>query len=301
MNHLKRLTQQQRRFLIFGKHGQLGNTFNAAFANYKNVLQLSSKDINFLNPSSISLIINDFKPDFIINTSAYTDVNAAEENPENAFAINCDALEVMAKAARLNKSVLVHFSTDYIFDGMQNRPYRETDIPNPLNIYGKSKLAGERKVIKSGCHYFIFRVSWLMSEYGTNFIKTIMSKIAENKSLSVVDDQIGSPISTNLVSQITIEILAQNKLVAPKEIFHLSTKGKISWYDIAVQISKVISNSNKGVIINPAKSNQYQSNVKRPMNSLFDHSKVEKNLNNKIPFWIEDITPIITTLHINKF
>ncbi len=286
------LLKQGHKILIFGKKGQLGTSFKIGFNSHKNFLQLGKDDVDFLNLKSIPPIINEFKPTLIFNVSAYTNVNLAENNIDDAYKINGNALTVIAKTALKNKSTLIHFSTDYIFDGFKLGKYRETDLPNPLNIYGKSKLFGEKNILKSECNFFIFRISWLMSEFGTNFLKTIMNKIYEGEDLFVINDQIGSPISSELVTQIVVEILAKDKIKNPKEIFHLSTKGKISWFDIAIHTAKIMSAS-KNVNIKSISSNYYDSKVKRPQNSIFDHTKVEQILGRKLPFWKDDITPVI--------
>ena len=300
MNYFKKLIKEEKKILIFGKNGQLSKTFHLAFSENKNILQLSSKEVNFLNPYLIPFIVKDFKPDFIINTSAYTNVNNAEINPEEAFAINSEALKIIAEATKLNKSILIHYSTDYIFDGTKKKKYTPSDIPNPQNIYGKSKLAGEQNILKSGCSFFIFRISWLMSEYGNNFIKTIISKIKKENDLFIVNDQIGSPISSNLVAKITAEILSSNNNTKFNQVFHLSTKGQVSWYDIAIHVENILNKVVHNKKIFPIKSCEYSSEVFRPKNSLFDHSDIESNLSKKLPFWKDDITPIIKTLISNR-
>ena len=297
MNPFKDLIHKEKKILIFGKHGQLGKAFRLGFGTNENILQLSKEDVNFLKPNIILSIVNDFKPHYIINTSAYTNVNEAELNPKQAFAINSEVLNIIAEATKKNNSILIHYSTDYIFDGTKKTIYKPNDIPNPKNIYGKSKLAGEQNILKSGCNFFIFRISWLMSEYGVNFIKKIMTKIKNKDPLFIVNDQIGSPISSNLVANITADILLTICNQELNKIFHLSTKGKVSWYDIALHISSVISKTNINLNITPVKTHEYPSKVFRPKNSLFDHSDIEIALRKNMPYWKDDITPIIVRLN----
>ena len=300
MNYYNHLLEDGSKILVFGENGQIGQTFKNNNINNENIVQVSRKEVNFLKPKLISSIINDHKPRFIINTSAYTDVNQAELNQGEAFSINGEALKTIAESAKENNSILVHYSTDYIFDGKLNRRYRTKDKPNPLNIYGKSKLLGEQNIINSGCSFLIFRISWLMSEYGNNFIKTIISKIKTEKELFIVNDQYGSPISSKLVMQITGEILFLNRNKLPQKILHLSTKGRVTWYDIAVHVAKKITQTKNDLKINPVKSSHMYSKVTRPQNSLFDHSDVEKILNRKLPFWKTDINPVIKKLDFKK-
>ncbi len=207
MNYFSEILNERNKILIFGLNGQLGQTFNYFFEKSENILQLSSKDVNFLEPNLISNVINDFKPNYIINTSAYTDVDMAESNSYEAFKVNGEALKFMAEAAKNNKSLLIHYSTDYVFDGQNSIRYKPTDIPNPINIYGKSKQTGEQNILKSGCDFVIFRISWLVSEFGNNFIKTIISKLENDKELFIVNDQIGTPISSKLVANITAKTI----------------------------------------------------------------------------------------------
>ena len=265
---------------------------------FSNILQLSSKELNFLNTNNITRVVREFKPKYVINTSAYTNVKEAEKNFEVANEINCNAVQVLAETCKKHNSVLIHYSTDYVFDGEKVTRYNTSDLPNPKNFYGQSKLNGEKKIIESGCDFFIFRISWLVSEYGNNFIKTILSKLRKETNLFIVNDQIGSPISSNLVTEITTKVILDN--IKTKKIFHLSTHGKVSWYDIAIYISKIAKNINKNLKLIPIKSHEYTSEIFRPKNSLFDLSEIEKILKKQMPFWQDDIKPIITKLDFNS-
>ncbi len=197
----KKLLSKNDKILIFGKYGQLGSTFHNYLGKSSNVLQLGSNDINFLKPNDLRKVINEFNPKYIINTAAYTNVDGAESNIKIANQINCDAVEVIAESSKVHNSILIHFSTDYVFDGRKNIKYKPSDLPNPVNEYGRSKFEGEKKIVESGCEFFIFRISWLVSEFGNNFVKSIINKLNNKTSISVVNDQIGSPISSNLVCQ----------------------------------------------------------------------------------------------------
>ena len=295
-NNFKMLFLKKNKILIFGRYGQLGITFHNHFINNPNVLQLSKKDVNFLNPDQIRSVINNFKPKYIINTAAYTNVDAAESNTKIANQINCDAVKVLAESSKINNSTLIHFSTDYVFDGKNKKKYKTTDIPNPKNEYGRSKFNGEKAILESGCEFFILRISWLMSEFGNNFIKSILHKMKSCTSIPVVNDQIGSPISSYLVCQVVIKILLQN--IEAKKILHLSTKGKASWYDIAVYVSQVV-NYYKNVKIIPINSSEYPTKAYRPKNSLFDLSETERITGVSLPFWKDEMKPIIERINLN--
>ena len=296
-NHFNKLLRKNHKILIFGKYGQLGSVFNKYLGKNSNVLQLGRDDADFLYSEHLPKIIREFNPKYIINTSAYTDVNGAESNPDIANEINCNAVKILAQASKMNNSTLIHYSTDYVFDGKKKTKYHSSDKPNPKNIYGKTKYEGEKRIIESGCDFFIFRISWLISEFGKNFIKTILTKLNEKNDLSIVNDQIGSPISSDLVAEITCKIIINN--IKTKKLFHLSTQGEVSWYDFAIYISQIAKNINKNLIINPIKTSKYPSIAFRPKNSLFDLSEIETVIKSQMPFWKDDITPIIKKLDLN--
>jgi dTDP-4-dehydrorhamnose reductase len=297
MNCFNKLLEKNDRILIFGKYGQLASTYNQYLGSSPNVLQLSSKEVNFLNPQIIPKIIKEFRPRYIINTSAYTDVNGAEVDIKTAHAINCNAVKIIADCAESYNSIFIHYSTDYVFDGAKPSRYKSTDKANPQNIYGISKFKGENKILESGCDFFILRVSWLVSEFGNNFIKKILSNLNQNSDLSVVNDQVGSPISSYLVAELTALILLYK--ARPKKILHLSTKGKVTWYDIAIYISQIAQNINKTLKINPIKSSDYPSKTFRPINSLFDLSGIQKITRKELPFWKDDIRSVIKKIDQN--
>ncbi len=294
--HYKKLLSKKDKILIFGKYGQLGSTFHKYLGKNSNVLQISSNDINFLKPNDIRNVINEFNPKYIINTAAYTDVDGAESNIKIANQINCDAVKVLAESSKINNSILIHFSTDYVFDGKKMKKYKSSDLPNPKNEYGRSKFEGEKRIMESGCEFFIFRISWLVSEFGNNFIKSILHKLKTKKTVSVVNDQIGSPISSNLVCQIVIKVLLKN--IKTKKILHLSTKGEVSWYEIAIYISQIV-NTHKSVNIIPINSSELLAKAYRPKNSLFDLSEIEKITGQKMPFWKDEIKPVIENINLN--
>lgn len=297
-NYFNKLLMQDYKILIFGRYGQLGSIFDKYLAKNLNVLQLDSKEANFLYSKDIPKIIKEFNPKYIINTSAYTDVNGAESEPNIANEINCNAVKMLAEASKINNSTLIHYSTDYVFDGKKKTRYNSSDIPNPKNVYGKTKFSGENSIIESGCDFFIFRISWLVSEFGKNFVKIILSKLKEKNDFSVIDDQIGSPISSRLVAEITCKIILNS--INTKKIFHVSTKGEISWYDFALYIYQIAKNINKNININPIKTSEYPSKTFRPKNSLFDLSEIETVIKSPMPFWKDDITPIIKKLDNNS-
>lgn len=297
MHCCKKLLKEKKRILIFGRYGQLASTFHKYLEKSSNVLQLSSTDVNFLYPDDIPKIIADFKPKFIINTSAYTNVNEAEKDIEIAKKINCEAVEILAEASKANNATLIHYSTDYVFNGKKKSRYKVSDLPDPINNYGKSKLEGEKKIIKSNCNFLILRISWLVSEFSKNFLKTILFKLKDKNDLYIVNDQFGAPITSELVVKTTCELMLRNLNI--KKTLHLSAKGKASWYDIASYIYLIAKNINKKIIIHPIKTGEYASEIKRPQNSLLDISEIETLIESSIPHWKKDITPLIKRMDIS--
>lgn len=296
MDYFNKVLEKKEKILIFGRYGQLASTYHKYIGQNPNVLQLSSRDVNFLYPEKIPEIISDFKPKFIINTSAYTDVNGAEKNIDLARRINCKAVKILAEASKINNSILIHYSTDYVFDGNKISRYKISDLPRPINNYGKSKFEGEKQIIKSNCNFFILRISWLVSEFSKNFLKTILFKLKEKEDLYIINDQVGTPISSDLVVKTTCKLLLGN--FNTNKILHLSTRGKASWYEIALYIHKIAKNINKDIFINPIRTEEYSTEINRPKNSLFDISEIETFINSSMPHWKQDITPLIKRMDI---
>lgn len=230
-----------------------------------------------------------YRPKVIINTAAYTDVVRAESEPEVALAVNRDGVRHLATLAKRFDALLVHFSTDYVFDGSGNSPWCEKDLPNPLNFYGYSKWLGERAIIESGCRYLILRTSWLHSPFGNNFIKTILKKSDIYQTLNVVSDQIGAPTSAQDLAILTLGAV-QNSLLDNSlcGLYHITAGGAVSWFDYAKFIlTKACS---IGVIntmpkLFPVTSDNYPSLVMRPLNSQLDTNLFFQSFNTRIPDW----------------
>lgn len=283
------------KIILFGKNGQLAQQIINDFQNNFNLIVFGSDQINFQDNIKLKDIIITQKPDFVINTAAFTNVDLAESQADYALKINGAAVLTIAIACKEINATLIHFSTDYVFDGKQSIPYKETDNTNPLNIYGYSKLKGELNIIKSGCNYLIFRVAWLVSTYNKNFIKTIVTKLKNGDKLKIVNDQIGTPTDTRLIVKIIKKILISKSLPS-KQIFHLTSKGAISWYGIAKYISEKCKKQN--VIIHKSqiksiKTKEYKSIALRPKYSILSHEKIEKTFNIRIPQWKKSIDYII--------
>jgi len=281
--------------VIFGKNGQVGSSLVALFTTERTfaVQGYSSKDIDFTDLSALESFLKNLssKPDFIINAVAYTNVDKAEDEQELADLINHLAVKIIAKYCQKNNIKLIHYSTDYVFDGSGITPFTEDNIENlkPLNHYGKTKLAGEEAIIKSGCDYIIFRLSWVYDKnpLHRNFLNIIKKLAKENKVLNVVDDQIGSPTSADFVAQNTLLMI--KKLLPlggdfPGGIYHLNNGEFVSWYDFAIKIIEELRRERvvlKIQQIEPIKTPQYKTKATRPLNSRLLNYKLQKFFNKK--------------------
>ena len=283
-----------KKILLIGKNGQLGTTIIKKYRDL-NIYSLTKKDLDITRQNQVNDVINCHKPDVIINCAGYTNVEKAETYFDDAFNVNGKALEYLSKSAKMHNALLIHYSTDYVFDGLKKKPYLSSDITSPLNKYGESKLMGEKYIINSGCKYYIIRVSWLMSIYRENFIKTILMKIKLKQNLRIVFDQIGSPTSTDLVAGITRKLI-DIKTKHTSEVFHVSSKGTISWYILCKYILEILHYGKWDNILEPIESKTLKSKVLRPSYSVFAHEEIENFLNIQLPNWKDDMRPIILKL-----
>ena len=283
------------RILVIGKNGQLGKSINKIvtlanggchdfiFAD-KNVLNLGNKgDINYY-------FDNNSRFDVIVNCAAYTGVDSAEQEMVEANQINNLAVRQIAKIAKSHQTRLIHVSTDFVFDGKSSQPYTEVDTPNPINVYGRSKFAGEeslREVMLKGA--IIIRTSWLYSEYNRNFVKTILKLGREKSELSVVKDQIGSPTYATDLAEVILGLIDNEKFKREEretEIYHYSNEGGISWYEFSKEILKI---ANVVCIVKPIESAKYETPAKRPKNAIMDNQKIISDANIKILYWKDSL------------
>ena len=266
------------RILVTGKNGQLGKSIHKLIRYTKqaeNFIFVGREEIDFCNKNMIDNYFKENFFDIIINCAAYTDVDKAEEEKEIANQVNHLAVSQLAHIVKKQKAKFIHISTDYVFDGKSDKPYKETDKANPINIYGKTKLKGE-KAIQEILPYdaIIIRVSWMYSEYGNNFVKTMMRLGKEREEINVVNDQIGSPTyATDLANLIlkNIKYIDTKKNNYLSGIYHFSNEGKVSWYEFAKEIFKIAKLDCK---VNAVSSQYYQTPAKRPNNSFLDTTKL---------------------------
>jgi len=273
--------------LVTGSSGQVGSEIKVLSSNYEYNFFLTNKEVlDISNQMNINDFIEVNSIDIIINCAAYTDVDMAEKEIELANDINHKAIHYLAKVAKERAIKLIHLSTDYIFDGRNFKPYIESDKPNPINIYGKTKLNGEKAMQEiNPCNSIIIRTSWLYSNFGTNFLKTMLRLGREKDSLGVIFDQVGTPTYARDLAKVILDILPQikNKKV---EIYNYSNEGVLSWYDFAKEIMRMAKIECQ---INPIETKEYPRATERPYYSLLNKQKIKNKFNIQIPFWKDSL------------
>ena len=269
--------------LVSGSSGQLGQTLLEKKDLYTNQYDFFFADrtqLDLSSEESISECFLKIRPDIFLNFGAYTQVDKAEESKTEAFLINQKACAILAKLCAQNNCHLVHISTDYVYSGTGLEAFKETHIPAPINTYGKSKLAGEKEIIKSTCKYTVVRTSWLYSKHRSNFVKSMIKYGQERSSLRVVNDQIGSPTWTEDLIDAIFTLVQQEQL----GIFNYSNEGACSWYEFTKLILEL---KQINCIVNPIPSTEFVTIAKRPAYSLMDKSKFKKITGKEIPNWAD--------------
>lgn len=275
---------------LIGNKGMLGSDVENKLKKTSMPYSATDKEIDITNINILEYFTKNKDISWIINCSAYTQVDKAEKEPNLAFKINDHGVLNIAKIANKKKAKLIHLSTDYVFDGEKEGSYNEEDSPNPIGIYGQSKLQGEKNIIDNIENYFIIRISWLFGKNGGNFVYTMLSLFKEKGKISIVSDQYGSPTYTKDVANLIAIIILNNS--NDFGLYHFSNEGKISWYNFAEVIFK-LSNElkilNKNVNIVPITTKEYKTLAKRPKNSCFSKEKIKKTFNIQVPKWEESL------------
>ena len=298
------------RILLTGKDGQVGFELQRALSPIGAVFAIGRSDCDLTNPDAIRATVAAINPHIVVNSAAYTAVDKAATDREAAFAVNARCAGVLAEEAVKTGALLVHYSTDYIFDGRKDGAYVEQDVAFPLSIYGMSKLAGEEAIRSSGGRYLIMRTSWVFGVHGENFLTKIVQLASERDSLRVVADQIGAPTSAALVADVTAEILGQywrdrGKVEDPARfgIFHLTAAGETSWHGYARFI--VLASQQLGIPlklgpdeISAICTAEYPLPARRPANSRLNTEKLTSTFNIVLPNWQESVTDVLKQLKI---
>jgi len=284
-----------RKILLTGATGQVGWELRRSLACLGEVIAPDRGRMDLADAASVRRAVQALGPDLIVNPAAYTAVDRAESEPELARAINAVAPGVLAEEAARLGAVLVHYSTDYVFDGSKAGPYVEEDAPNPLNVYGQTKLAGEEAVRASGAAHLIFRTSWVYGLRGANFLLTMQRLMRERPELKIVDDQIGAPTWSRLIAEATAQVLARvfsppaargPRLAEPGGTYHLSCAGETSWYGFAAAIAE-LGKLEAVPRLTPIPSSGYPTPARRPANSRLNNDRLEAAFGLRLPDWRE--------------
>jgi len=279
--------------VVFGASGQLGHCFKSLSTRegIKNIHFPPESEANILDMSALKNVFEAYKPSHIINCAAYTAVDRAEDEPGIAIRINKTGVENLASFCADHQSTLIHISTDFVFRGNASTPRTEESTTEPVNIYGQSKLAGEVAITALLKNYYIIRTGWLYSEYGNNFVKTMLKLASEKDQLKVVADQVGTPTYAMDLAACIMRII-QNKSNA-YGTYHYSNEGVASWYDFAKAIFEI---SDTLIKVSPVKTEEYITKAVRPAYSVMDKSKIKKNFGIEIPYWRDSLVSCINNL-----
>ena len=294
--------------LLTGKTGQLGSELNKLLPKLGQVIAPDRNELDLREPEKIRQIVRNANPQLIVNAAAYTAVDAAETDEANALAVNAEAPRLLAEEAKMIGAVLVHFSTDYVFDGSTKAPYEETDPTNPINVYGKTKLAGEQAVRNSGAAHLIFRTSWVYATHGRNFLLTILRLATEREELKIVADQVGAPTCAFHLAEATARILAGMIASDKRPIafavangtYHMTAAGQTTWYEFANAILEEarsapqdlpwLASATKGrpLIarrVVPISTQEFRSPAPRPANSALSNARLMQAFGVTLPNW----------------
>ena len=279
--------------LVTGGNGQLGKSLQFIAKNYPEIdfKFCDSKTLDITNKENVERVFENYKPDFCINTAAYTAVDKAESEPEKAAEINVIGSRNLAQASKIFNTVLIHISTDFVFDGLATIPYSETDLPNPKGIYGQTKLAGEKAIQETWQKHYIIRTSWVYSQFGNNFLKTMLRFGQDRDSISVVNDQFGTPTNAVDLAEVLVKIVAANYNQKTENfgIYNFSNQGFCSWFDFA---KAIFDNNNIKIDLKPILTSSYPTPAERPKYSVLDKSKIINTFQIEIKTWQESIKSV---------
>ncbi|MGV0978496.1 dTDP-4-dehydrorhamnose reductase [Empedobacter falsenii] len=275
-----------KRILVTGANGQLGQSILEQSKNYKEIecFFVTRNELDITNEELINHYFEDKSFDFVVNCAAYTAVDKAEDDQENAYLVNAKATEFLAKITKQKGIPFIHISTDYVFDGTEAQPRLETDQTNPIGVYGQTKLDGENLALENNPKTIILRTAWVYSRFGNNFVKTMLRLFNDKDSISVVADQIGSPTNAIDLADAILTIISKDDLTYG--IFNYSNEGECSWFEFAQKIKEF---SNSTIEINPVPTSAYPTKAKRPAYSLLDKSKIKEVYQLDIPTWEDSL------------
>lgn len=285
-----------KKILVTGANGQLGQCLQKISSQFEEFefIFTDSEILDITNKEEVNDFFWQNAPDFCINAAAYTAVDLAETELEKAFLVNADGAENLAEACAENNAQFIHVSTDYVFDGENNLAYTEEDFTNPLGVYGASKLAGDELALEVNPCSVILRTSWVYSEFGKNFVKTMLNFFATKEELNIVADQFGQPTNANDLAEAIMKIIKSEKITPG--IFNFSNLGRISWFDFAKKIAEL---SEAKIKLNAIETSQYPTPAKRPRNSVLDLDKISKTYGIQLKPWEESLEDCVQILQNN--
>ncbi len=293
-----------RAILLTGATGQVGWELRRSLASLGKIVAPGRDVLDLSRPRSLATVIRELRPDLIVNPAAYTAVDQAESERELAQVINADSVAVLAREAARLRITLVHFSTDYVFDGSQTAAYRETDQPNPLSVYGQTKLAGELAIQASGANHLVFRSSWIYGLRGRNFLLTMQRLARERETVSIVDDQIGAPTWARAIAEATSQVLALWLAPGATEddrrqlsgIYHMSCGGQTSWHGFARAIFEHLKLRGEGVAkLTAIRTSDYPLPARRPANSVLCSDQLLHTFGVELPHWEQALELCLST------
>ncbi|HEX4286992.1 MAG TPA: dTDP-4-dehydrorhamnose reductase [Terracidiphilus sp.] len=292
------------RVLILGASGQLGRELQGSFSGVGEIIACDRDTVDLANAEQVRAAVHDHRPDVILNAAAYTAVDRAESEPELAMAVNARAPQILAEEAALSGALLVHYSTDYVFDGSKTGPWEETDSTNPLNVYGAGKLTGEQAITRAGGKFLIFRTSWVYGPHGKNFLFTMLRLGRERDQLNIVDDQIGAPTTSIELARATrtiVDSILDNQMGPPESwsgIYNMTCGGSVSWCGFAKAIFEragpMLSGTSPEVHGIPASA--YPTPARRPQNSVLSNEKLFARFGVRLAQWQDGLDQVIRVL-----
>ncbi len=292
--------------LLTGKNGQVGWELQRTLEPLGRITAVDLEEMNLADPDAIRRVVREVRPDIIVNPAAYTAVDKAESEPALAQAVNGVAPGVLGEEARLLGAVLVHYSTDYVFDGCKAAPYTELDAPNPQSVYGSTKLAGEQAVISSGCRHVILRTSWVYGVHGGNFVKTMLRLAKERNELRIVADQFGAPTWARDLARSTAALLNtwQDRSWDSRlgGTYHMTAGGRTSWHEFTLEIVRLARQydpvlAGKTLAIHPIATHEYPLPAKRPANSVLDNTRIRDAFGITQPAWQDSLAECVRLLY----
>lgn len=297
---------KQKRFLITGCNGQVGFELQRTLAPLGEVTALDRQGMNLADPNSIRQAIQTYRPDVIVNPAAYTAVDKAESDRETAHAVNGVAPGIIGEEAAKLGALVIHYSTDYVYDGSKAGPYLETDATHPLGVYGQTKLAGELALAESGAKHLIFRTSWVFGAHGSNFLKTILRLASERDELKIVADQFGAPTSAGLIAEVTAQVLGSflsesDRDAFPLGTYHLAAAGTTSWHEYARYVVELAIAAGLNLratpeTIHPIPAAAYPMPAPRPANSTLNTGLLRNRFHLDLPPWQTGVNAVLQAL-----